>query len=124
MYNVAVYGSLRQGFGNHRLLEGQTFLNKTRTTERFSMFSLGGFPYVDLDLPNPLSQIVVETYQVTPECLKRLDILEGYPRFYNRTEVTLEDGNTAWIYHIRNYNPKIPIPSGDWAEFKSQGAVA
>lgn len=119
---VAVYGSLRKGMGNHGLLEGQTFIGQTKTTECFAMYSLGGFPKVELNGAK-VSRIVVELYDVDTRGLERLDCLEGYRgpsanNFYDRSEV-MTDMGPALIYHIEGEGRANPVPNGDWVDFRS-----
>jgi gamma-glutamylcyclotransferase (GGCT)/AIG2-like uncharacterized protein YtfP len=82
---VMVYGSLKEGFGNHRLLIGQEYLGTFHTQdEDFFMISLGGFPGVHR---GGAGRIQGEIYRVTEECFRRLDGLEGNGFFYTREEV-------------------------------------
>lgn len=75
---VFVYGSLKQGFGNHCVMEraGGAFVG-VATLPGHRMFSLGGFPGI---LPSDdLSHFVTgELYEVDPDRLGPLDALEGY----------------------------------------------
>jgi gamma-glutamylaminecyclotransferase len=93
---VFVYGSLKQGFGNHHFLRTATLLEATRTGSRaFRMESMGGFPAV---VKNGSYAIEGELYEVDDETLRNLDRLEGNGRFYNRELVFLSSGHTAWMY--------------------------
>lgn len=99
---VFVYGSLKNGYGNHRILEytGAVFLDPGVTTNSsFTMESLGGFPGVYEDGGE---QIRGELYAVTDVGLQRCDSLEGHPTFYCRKEVeiTTDEGEefVAWMY--------------------------
>ena len=52
--------------------------------------------------------------------LKKLDILEQYPRIYDREEIVFTDDTTAWIYfmkdeHYCNDSPKIKC--NDWIKY-------
>lgn len=112
---VAVYGSLRAGMGNHRLLENAKLVAATKTKPEFKMISVGAFPAVfDGD-----DAVVVEVYDVDDYTMQRLDWLEGYPAFYNRKKVKLENGMEAWIYYWDDPDPdeykKEPII--DWVKF-------
>lgn len=123
MTQVAVYGSLRQTMGNHRLLEGQPFVGTTVTKRPYSMYSLGGFPKVDLLGDD--SQIVVEIYDVDEETHRRLDQLEGYrgpgeSNFYDCTKVELEQFGSALMYHIDGSTNDVPVPNGDWVAYMNQ----
>ncbi len=125
---VAVYGTLRNGYGNHWLWADDPQCTARPGTHRvagFAMYSAwnGGFPYA---VPDPESSIVAELIDVTPECMERLDRLEGYPHHYDRKVVTAtaEDGSTieAWMYfatpsRAREIAAECPlVVSGDWAD--------
>lgn len=94
---VFVYGSLKKGFCNHaRFLDEATFLGETRTHSRaYKMYSFGMFPAV---YKGGAYSIEGELYEVTEEELVHLDRLESNGRFYNREEVKLANGETAWMY--------------------------
>ena len=113
---VAVYGSLRQGMGNHRLLEGSKFLGQD-VIEGFVMYSLGAFPCVKSVWPDPDNSIVVEVYEVDDDTFARLDRLEGYPSFYDRRKTDTKFGD-AWIYTIEERTSGIRVDHGDWVRFK------
>jgi len=82
MHNVFVYGSLKQGFGNHRLLSFSQFLGEATTKDsHFSMISLGGFPGV---FDDGESRISGEVYRVNDSTLRNLDGLESEGSFYSR----------------------------------------
>ena len=98
MNRVAVYGSLKKGFGNHSLLLGSQYLGTTDTYPEWNMYSLGGFPAITYDGDTP---ICVEVYKVDDETMNDLDMLEGYPNFYNRRVIDTKYGK-AWIYYIQD----------------------
>lgn len=111
--HVFVYGTLRAGESNHRLLHGATLLGNARTEPHFRMVSLGGFPGI---VPDGTTAIVGEVYAVDGAMLARLDRIEGHPDFYTRTIIPLEDGAHAHAYLLRatQVRGKPLIPSGDW----------
>ena len=112
---VAVYGSLRKLMGNHRLLEGQEFLGTTKITGLSMYRYCNGYPACVLD--GGENTIITEVYSVDDECFARLDMLEGYPSFYNRSQVWTELG-LAWVYHMSEdgVGDAPLIPSGDWVD--------
>lgn len=118
---VAVYGSLRKGMGNHKYHLGDAkYLGTEQTSEKFKMFSLGGFPAVVPDCRG--YPVTVEVYEIDEAYhLPRLDRLEGYPHFYNRMPMSTSHGE-AWIYYIdspdRSFQTE--VNSGDWVEFYNQ----
>lgn len=113
---VAVYGSLRKGLGNHDVIQHtDTKFVGEDTISGWTMRSYGGFPYIH---PGD-GTIKVEVYQVSDDCLKEnLDVLEGYPSFYNRKKVDTKYGK-AWIYFIENetHDAYPLVESGDWVDW-------
>ncbi len=119
---VFVYGSLREGFGNHRLLERAEFLGSYRAELPFVMISLGGFPgLIESQQDN---NITLELYQVTPQEFQNLDQLEGYPSFYDRKKITV-NGTKGWVYYLTERSGSEPlVESGDWVEYTSKGRAS
>jgi gamma-glutamylaminecyclotransferase len=102
IHTFFVYGSLKEGFGNHGCLAGAFKLGEGVTREQnYMMRSLGGFPGV-YEVGGSGEAIWGEVYEGDNEVQRRLDRLEGHPNFYrrHRREITLTDGQvvTAWIY--------------------------
>jgi len=113
----AVYGTLRQGFGNYqRLLNNEfcTYLGTERTEPNFHMVSLGGFPGV---IPGGNQAITIEVFQVnSPKVEQGLDWLEGYPSFYGKMEIKTKWGMANMYILDESYLGRTIVPSGDWAE--------
>ena len=112
---VAVYGSLKKGFGNHRRLETSKFVGMAMIPG--TLYSLGAFPAITLE---GNTDVHVELYEVDDPTLESLDRLEGHPSFYTRTEVTGFKGydGRAYIYamkpdsyYLREENI---VKSGNW----------
>jgi gamma-glutamylcyclotransferase (GGCT)/AIG2-like uncharacterized protein YtfP len=111
---VAVYGSLKKGFGNHCLLENANQVSDAKVTG-WDMYSFGMYPMV---IPGS-GTVAVELYEVTPSEMDRLDSLEGYPTFYNRKRVeavTDSGAIEAWMYFgDKNQVERLPqVKSGVW----------
>lgn len=116
---VAVYGTLREGNGNHVLLEHEEKLSTERVSG-FKMYSLGGFPAI-LPTGNEEDRVTIEVYEVDDETLARLDRLEGYPGWYERSVVHTTLGG-ALIYHFTEdmIRPHFPlIEGGNWNEYRA-----
>ncbi len=122
---IAVYGTLRKGFGNQYYLGDSKFIGKGLTKEKYKL-TASGIPFVN---PNEaLHQVTVEVYEVTDEQLPTVDGLEGYSpdnhdgSWYKRTpiQVVLDDGEevTASIYFNDDEGSTL-IESGDYAEYRS-----
>lgn len=118
---VAVYGSLRRGFGNYPIIKDAPFQGTTHIGG-FFMISLGFFPGV-IKTEDETSHIFAETYLVNDKELERLDRLEGHPTFYTRTKVHTVYGE-AWIYVLPpepNYLTQCArVDSGDWAKYQDE----
>lgn len=117
---VAVYGTLKAGFHNNYLLENCRRIGVFKSVAPFTMYSRGGFPILSLDSDTGKSHVTVEIYIVPEEVLKnRLDRLEGYPDWYDRSiqlffQDTMAGPVEAWIYH-QNGNHNLPIvEDGIW----------
>jgi gamma-glutamylcyclotransferase (GGCT)/AIG2-like uncharacterized protein YtfP len=118
----AVYGTLRQGFGNYeRLLNNKDceFLGSERTKPEFTMVSLGGFPGV---IPGGQESITIEVFRVNnPQIERQLDYLEGYPSFYDKMTIETSFGPANMYILDGSYlsrNPK--VESGDWKEHRAK----
>lgn len=104
-HTVFVYGTLKQGHGNHRaFLSDSEFIGKGVTVQPFKMKTTTGFPVVlalnENEQGYPVSG---ELYEVNDKTLRGLDGLEGHPNWYRREEVLVDIGDTgiqqsAWMY--------------------------
>jgi gamma-glutamylcyclotransferase (GGCT)/AIG2-like uncharacterized protein YtfP len=62
--------------------------------------------HADIDLvPGSIMEGVL--WSITPECEKSLDKLEGYPYYYNKIDVVLEDGSVAMAYIMNSKGPEV-----------------
>ncbi len=115
-WRVAVYGTLKRGLANHRLLAGAPFLGSDRLTT-LTLYDLGPYPAA---LERPSEGVEVEVYAVNARELARLDQLEDYNpdaperSLYIRKPMATRHGE-AWIYL---YNQPIrgarAITRGGW----------
>jgi gamma-glutamylaminecyclotransferase len=100
MTTVFVYGTLKKGFGNNRLLTTSEFVGHATTVGNFLMLD-GGFPVV-LEAADDGStsnrQVRGEVYEVDCATLKRLDRLESKGTMYDREIVHVRvDGRAEKI---------------------------
>ena len=118
MHLVAVYGTLKKGFGNHRLLAQSRFVGEALTEPNFTLLHLGGFPGI---VRSGDTAVSCEVYEVDDITLARLDRLEGHPTFYERQPLTVAiDGvdmpvegyvlPTSWL------DSRQVIPTGVWGK--------
>ncbi len=97
MLKVGVYGTLKQNEGNHSLLSECSYLGHARVPG-FRLYARG-IPYAVEDKTNKDYDLFVEIYQChTDEQLRRLDMLEGHPRFYERKPFRIGGFKEVWIY--------------------------
>lgn len=126
---VFVYGTLRMGYGNHRLIEKSPrskFIGEGETKDKFKMIYMG-FPGIIRDNEKEYTTIKGELYLVDLETLQSLDILEGTPNFYRREKITvLSNGkkHNAYTYILnttfRKYTDHQAYPlieNGDYTTY-------
>lgn len=118
---VLVYGTLRQGHYNHRVLGSEATLLREEEVPGYKMLHLGGFPGVVKDLEGG-SSIKCELYEIADaNDFRSVDRLEGFNEddpersFYRRERIDLEDG-PAWLYEYNTEDTdRYPvIETGDW----------
>jgi len=107
---VFVYGSLMRGYHNHDVIafdfethdknKGHDYYGKTKTVDKFKMYDMGSFPAISFD--DNGHEVAGELYAVDDATLELIDMLEGFPNHYNRKQVELSNGATAWVYFYEN----------------------
>ena len=101
---VGVYGTLKTGYSNHRLLKDSDFVGTGKTKSEYPL-EVEGLPYLH-DKEGVGENVTLELYDVNPDTLRRLDMLEGHPTFYKRRviPVSMHDWSTthAWVYFVQN----------------------
>jgi gamma-glutamylcyclotransferase (GGCT)/AIG2-like uncharacterized protein YtfP len=130
---VAVYGTLRRGERNHRLLGAATPLGTgTVVGLLVGLARNDDRPY---DFPALLAadgaadRVVVELYRLADAGdLARLDVLEAFDPAdeagseYLRRRLPVRDGPVesawAWVRAAQLPASAVPIPSGDWADWR------
>lgn len=129
---VFVYGSLMNGFGNHRILACQKFVGNARIEsddngKSFTMHAYThSFPAIYEDeTMRQKSSIDGEVYKVDVETFVDLDCLESHPYWYVReqVQVRLDDGHTvdAWVYVMRHDKVQgEEIKNGSWRSYRSE----
>lgn len=117
---VAVYGSLRKGLGNHRLLEQANLLGTFTTPPVYSMYALGGYPGLK---QNGETAVVMEVYEVTPAEATRVDNLEGYDpnsnnnTFYTKVMIDTPYGQAGTYIFVPPVMGRTLVEGGDWMKF-------
>lgn len=110
---VFVYGSLKKGYWNHRVMEiaGGEFLGNSKI-KGAKIYYYYNSPFPAISFAGGDNDIVIgEVYKI--KNIKPLDLLEGYPNFYNRKLVETDHGLT-WTYYMDNISHLKEITSGEW----------
>lgn len=117
-----VYGTLKKGHGNNRLIVNQEYAG-TATLNGYRMHHLGGFPAVT---PDENRVVQGEVWMIDEETEPKVDRLEGYSNgykgFYDKAlvEVTNENDQTikAYVYFMPDDSRSIQrspvIEEGVW----------
>ncbi|MCI0564923.1 MAG: gamma-glutamylcyclotransferase [Nitrososphaera sp.] len=99
---VFVYGTLKRGHHNARLLKESRFLRNDTIPGRLYFLGQRSFPYAVPALTSKICpdfpRIRGEVYEVDDDVLSRLDRLEGIPDHYERVSVKTDSGLSVWIY--------------------------
>lgn len=128
-----VYGTLRQGCPNHRLLFGSRYLGPATTAEPYVMVTQKSrsFPYIFKHPDLYTTPIRGEMYEINQETVRQLDALEGHPDHYRRQQilVTTPKGDAyacaAYLLEdasmIHDINESLGtafvfVPNGDWTD--------
>jgi len=136
---MAVYGTLRKGFGNYEnyikpaINSGKAkFIGKGKTEKKYTMHC-AGIPFV---IENEQTvNIVVEVYEINDyKVIDDIDKLEGHPDWYERREVPiiLDNGKKikAWMYFYTSYESMSErmrkldsylLESGDYEDYWMEG---
>lgn len=101
-HKIAVYGTLKAGHGNHRLLEDAEFVGAGKTQDKYPLQKVGNLPYV-FNKPHTGENVTVEIYDLTTATQRAvIDNLEGHPWHYKRKQISIDMANgteqKAWLY--------------------------
>lgn len=111
-HTLFVYGTLKNGFPNHRFLGNARFLGYGKTVEPYALY-MDEHPLVYAR--ERVGPVHGEVYKVSDDTLDRVDGVQGHPKHYYReeVEVCLESGEhvTTWIYFFPDKLGKL-IESG------------
>jgi gamma-glutamylcyclotransferase (GGCT)/AIG2-like uncharacterized protein YtfP len=119
---VFVYGTLKRGHGNNRLLSSSTFLTAAESAVQGQLKDLGGFPCWDMLSPlsdAPTAPVRGELWHVDFEDFRKLDMLEGHPSFFYRVQMDFSPSEAwselrrAWVYTLQHQTETLcPIVEG------------
>lgn len=83
-----VYGTLKRGESRANHMAGQTFLGPARTVTGYRLYEVESYPGLVEDEVG--ISIEGELWDVDPQCLAKLDVVECVPELYRRGEIVLE----------------------------------
>ncbi|QDP48523.1 MAG: putative gamma-glutamylcyclotransferase [Prokaryotic dsDNA virus sp.] len=102
---IAVYGTLKKGYGNYyAYLTNAKHLGRGTTKDKYPLV-VSGLPYL-VDEKGRGHNVVVDVFKVSDAQLQRVDQLEGHPRWYKRKQIDIKLKNRTlkcWIY----FNPQV-----------------
>ena len=101
---VFVYGTLKRGYGNNRLLKYATYLGKASTTGKWNMIGKDmPFPYL-LNFDSVTgSNIIGEVYECDVNTMRALDNLEGVPNHYRQLSLNVQYEDTKETVVVKTY---------------------
>ncbi len=102
-----VYGTLKRGRANHRLLGDSRYLGPATTEPRYRLIDLGPYPALVRDDDHGLA-VHGEVWEVSAARVAILDEFEGVPDLYERAavEVIGREGDVQAYFWNR------PVPHG------------
>jgi len=105
---IFVYGTLKRGYGNNRLLQNAKFVGE-KTLEGYKLYN-AGFPVARQSYGDRVQGEVFEIADSDTMTLQLIDFLESNGRMYDRTEhedVSLYVGHPEyWNYETLEPCPK------------------
>ena len=112
---VFVYGTLKRGARNHRVMAGQEFVGAARTAPGFRLFALDGFPGM-VPWPDDRDGVTGEVWRVDALALQRLDAFEGLAEgLYRREAIPLlapfAEANVEAYLYARDISGRAEIGS-------------
>lgn len=117
---IFVYGTLKRGCSNHRVLAGQQFLGEARTVPGYQLHHLGEYPGI-VAAPDDTAGVAGEVWSVDSMTLARLDAFEGTAEgLYRREAVKLlspfADTPVDTYVYAQSVTNRPIIPDGVWKE--------
>jgi gamma-glutamylaminecyclotransferase len=107
-----VYGTLKRGGRNHRLLADQRFVREVETAPAYRVYDLGPYPGLVRDEANGLA-VRGELWDVSGCALEELDDFEGVPGLFDRRPVEIDDTDEPVMAYFWARAVPADAPSGD-----------
>jgi gamma-glutamylaminecyclotransferase len=132
--HVFVYGTLKEGFPNFGVNTGIRVAGAFITAERYPLYLVGerGLPCL-INAPGQGEYVVGQVFEVQPETLERMDILErvNEPDGYERVQITVRSQSSepptelttqAYLIHPRHLEGVV-IVGGPFSEYTLEHAA-
>lgn len=98
---IAVYGTLKKGYGNNRLLADATFIEE-KIIKGYKLYYSGGVSSFPVAAHSPDDKMSAEIFDIgeTPNSiLRNMDWLEGNGFMYHRTIIDMGDDVQMYVGH-------------------------
>ncbi len=112
--DLFVYGTLKRGCRNHRVLHPAVFLREAWTKPLYLMVDCGSYP--GLVRTEAGRAICGELYRVDAQLLAALDAFEDVPHEFIRATIELQNGLTAQAYFYDGEAAHLPLCGAVWEE--------
>ena len=116
---VGVYGTLKRGEPNHRLIKGAYHVGLA-TVNGHKLVSYGAFPAMTPDDEDLDHELPIELFAVTDAQLLAMDRLEGHPDWFVRSMLPTMGaplGTLPWVYVMPTHRVREDAPlieTGVW----------
>lgn len=109
---VFVYGTLKDGYCNHRLLKDCSYV--PAIAMKVDLYAGHDYPFAK----KGDGIVFGELYEVDDNIIKKIDMLEGHPNYYRRELIDVFDDKynlkQAWIYLYPDADKYPLIPTGEF----------
>jgi len=113
-----IYGTLKRGGTNHRVIADQNYLGEARTRPGYRLFIVADYPGLVRDQSDQRG-VLGEIWSVNPPKLDELDAFEGVAeKLYRRDPIPLlppyDTRNVQTYLYLRPVRGRHPIIGGCW----------
>jgi gamma-glutamylcyclotransferase (GGCT)/AIG2-like uncharacterized protein YtfP len=116
---IFVYGTLKRGCRNHRVMESAEFLREAWTKPEYRMVDCGSYPGLVRAETDSGEALYGELYFVSAKLLAELDRFEDAPNEFERAVIRLRDGQEAQAYFYRGPAEHLPACGPVWRDRES-----